>query len=258
MTNPHAPNVSPAQAGSLVPFDLEYPWREPGYPEALMPLLFPSDPWPLAEASGTLFCADDELRRLSQIPGMRRQKYCLGRIRELLGYRMASRHAAGWDALSASIRTMRGPDLPEHVLHLLPPQVASILNGLWSTYHQHLLRELWAEMPEDPSQDWRVLGLCPPFPVPAPAPVPPPPVEPAPDLWMAWTHPTQGSLSPVLLRSMSAPRPLDTLELQHTSGWTQAPTVIECPLALDRPEAEPIIRCLFHRQQGIWGDTARE
>jgi hypothetical protein len=141
-------------------------------------------------------------------------------------------------------------------LHLLPPQVAPILADLWATYQRDLLCELWNQVPEDPSQDWRLTRLCTPFLDPAPAPVPPLPVEPAPDLWLAWTHPSQGNLSPVLLRAVAAPQHLDALEIQHTSGWTQAPTVVECPLALDQPEAEPIIRCLWHRQKGIWGDAA--
>lgn len=186
---------------------------------------------------------------------MRRQSFCRERVQELLGYHLERRHAAGWESLTAKVRAMPAPILPDHVLLMLPPQASTVLADLWSAYQQDFLRELWEQTPEDPRRDWRVLGLCPPFRVPDPAPIPPPPVEPAPDLWLAWTRPHEGVLAPVLLRSVATPRPLDALELQHTSGWTQAPTVIECPVALDHPDAEPVIRCLHHWQRGVWGDT---
>lgn len=261
MSNPnrHAPNANPAQPASLAPFDLEYPWQGLGYPEALMPLLYPSDPWPLAEAAGVLHF-EDELRRASQDADKRRQRHHLERVRELLGHRFYSGHTSGWQALSSAIRMMPAPSLPDHILRPMPVQAASILSDLWSVYRRHLLKELWERVTENPQQDWRLTILYPPFPHPDldPAPVPPSPVEPAPDLWLAWIHPTQGTLAPVLVRSVNAPRPLDTLELTHTSGWTQAQTVVECSLALDRPEAEPIIGCLAHHQQGVWEDTTRE
>jgi len=255
--NPPAPSANPGQAAGLAPFDLARPWMDLGYPEALLPLLFPPDPWALAGASGVLFVADPDLQAASQNPDSRRRSFWLDRVRELLGQRLYSAHSGGWAALSSAIRAMPGPSLQDHLLHLLPPQTAPVLVDLWSLYQRELLRELWDQVPEDPRQDWRVTSLYPPFRAPDPAPVPPPPVEPAPDLWLAWAHPSQGSLAPMLLRAVTAPQPLDALELIHTSGWTQAPTTVECPVALDQPEADPIIRCLHHRQRGIWVDAAR-
>jgi len=256
--NPTAPSVNPAPAG-LASIDPENPWLTPGYPESLMPLLYPEDPWDLAEACGVLHFEGD-LRRWSRDPKTRRQRSYQDRVREVVESRYHAAHWQGWKALSAGVLAMPGPDLPAHVLHLLPPHAASVLGSLWGAYQQDLLREVWDQVPEDPRQDWRLTILYPPFPHRDldPAPVPPLPVEPAPDLWLAWSHPHQGDMVPVLLRSVAAPRPLDALELQHTSGWSQAPTVVECPLALDQAEAEPIIRCLHHRQQGIWGNTAPE
>ena len=250
-----APSANPVEAVNPEPFDLERPWLSLGYPEGLTQLLFPPDPWDLAERCGVLFGAGDEIRAWSVNPAMRQQSFCRERVQELLGYHLERRHAAGWEALSAKVRAMPAPVLPDHVLHMLPPLAPTVLAGLWSAYQQDFLRELWTGTTENPQQDWRVAGLFPPFRVPDPALVPPPPVEPAPDLWLAWTRPHDGVMAPVLLRSVAAPRPLDAPELQHTSGWTQAPTVIECPVALDHPDAVPVIHCLYHWQRGVWGDT---
>jgi hypothetical protein len=246
------------EAESPVPFDPERPWQGLGYPEALMPLLSPEDPWPLAEACGLLHFESD-LRRWSQNPMMRRERSCRAQAWEALDSHLYRRHGSGWKALTSEVQAMPAPSLPPHVLRQMPPQAAEILADLWASYQRNLLRELWEQVPEDPQQDWRLAVLRPPFTDPAPASIPPSPVEPAPDLWLAWSAPHhQESVIPVLLRSVEAPRPLDAPELQHTTGWTQTPTVTGCSLCLDCAEAEPVIRCMYHHQHGVWGDAASQ
>ncbi len=254
--NPTAPNANPVEAESPVPFDPERPWQGLGYPEALMPFLCPEDPWPLAEACALLHFESD-LRRWSENPAMRRQRFCQEQVREALDNHLYRRHSSGWKALSSSIYAMSAPSLPQHVLRQMPPQAAETLADLWTSFKRDLLQALWEQVPEDPQQDWRLAILRPPFQDPDPAPVPPLPVEPAPDLWLGWTTPQESPI-PVLLRSVEAPRPLDAPELQHTTGWTQTPTVTGCSLSLDCAEAEPVIRCMFHHQHGVWGDTGPE
>ena len=191
-------------------------------------------------------------RRLSKAGGLRD---CQAQAWEALDNHLYRRHSSGWKALASAIQTMPAPSLPQHVLRQMPSQAAEILADLWTSFQRNLLRELWEQVPEDPQQDWRLRVLRPPFPDPAPVPVPPLPVEPAPDLWLAWAAPQENPI-PVLMRSMEAPRPLDAPELQHSTGWTQTPTVTGCSLCLDCAEAESVIRCMHHHQQGIWGDTA--
>ena len=188
---------------------------------------------------------------------MRRQRFCQEQVREALDNHLYRRHSSGWKALSSSIYAMSAPSLPQHVLRQMPPQAAETLADLWTSFTRDLLQALWEQVPEDPQQDWRLAILRPPFQDPDPAPVPPLPVEPAPDLWLGWTTPQESPI-PVLLRSVEAPRPLDAPELQHTTGWTQTPTVTGCSLSLDCAEAEPVIRCMFHHQHGVWGDTGPE
>lgn len=255
--NPNAPSANPAQPESPVPFDPERPWQGLGYPEALMPFLSPEDPWPLAEACGLLHFEGD-LRRWSQNPVMRRERSCRKQVWEALDSHLYRRHSSGWEALATAIRAMPAPSLPQHVLRQMPPQAAEILADLWTSFQRDLLRELWEQVPEDPQQDWRLAILRPPFSDPAPASIPPLPVEPAPDLWLAWSAPHHQEMIPVLMRSVEAPRPLDAPELQHSTGWTQTPTVTGCSLCLDCAEAEPVIRCMYHHQKGVWGDAARQ
>lgn len=173
-----------------------------------------------------------------------------------LGYHYDHWHERGWDALTAEIEAMPRPSLPDPMLRLLPPQALELVKELWWSYFTELRGELWARVPEDPSQDWRVLGIMPPFPVPDPAPVPPPQVEPAPDLWLAWSSPSRDVLEPLLIRAVEAPRPLDAPELRHSvTGWSLAPTLTGHSVALDHADADPILRALYHHQGGVWVDT---
>lgn len=249
------PSASPGQDAARD--GLGCPWRST-CPEPLRPWVQPQhpcpDPWSLAQQAGIL-ALDPELRQWSEDPEMRRQSAPLARVREALRQHAERRLGQAWAARSRSLRTLPAPDLPKAVERLLPPQAGQILAEAWTAYLRNLLQAEWDLVPQEPSQDWRLQALLPPFPDPPPATPPDPEVAPGPTVWLAWTSPEAGRVEPLLVIAERAPMAGESLELRHEgSGLLAVPTMVATALSLEQPSTEPLIRALCHHG-GMWEDV---
>ncbi len=247
------PNASPDRDAARATLDC--PWRAT-CPEPLRPWVQPQhpcpDPWTLARQAGIL-AQEPPLRQWSEDPETRRQSEPLTQVREALRNHAERRLGRAWAARSRDLRALTAPDLPKAVARLLPPSAGPILAQAWLECLQDLLRAAW-EQEQDPSQDWRLLALLPPFPDPDPAPIPKPPVAPSPDLWLAWSSPESGRVEPLLMRSERAPMAGECVEVRHEgTGLLLVPTMVAAALSLELPPTVPIIRALHHHG-GLWVD----
>lgn len=248
------PNVSPGPDAARAVQD--WPWRSI-CPEPLRPWVQPQhpcpDPWGLAQQVGIL-AQDPTLRQWSEDPEMRRHSVPLARLREALQSHAERRLGWAWAAWSREVRALPAPSLPKAVERLLPPPAGQILDEAWQECRLDLLRAAW-EQSLDPTQDWRIQALLPPFPDPPPAEIPEPPVAPGPTVWLAWTSPEPGRLEPLLVLAEKAPLAGECLELRHEdSGLLVVATMVGTALSLEMPDTVPIIRALHHRG-GSWEDV---
>ena len=249
------PSANPGQDAARAA--LGFPWRAT-CSEALRPWVQPQhpcpNPWDLAQQAGIL-ALDLELRQWSEDPEMRRHSAPLARVRETLQNHSESRLGMAWAARSRNLRALPAPSLPKAVERLLPPQAGQILAEAWTAYLQDLLQAEWDLVPQDPSQDWRLQALLPPFSDPPPATPSDPEVAPGPTVWLAWTSPEPGRVEPLLVVAERAPMAGESLELRHGgSGLLVVPTMVATALSLETPSTEPIIRALCHHG-GMWEDV---
>lgn len=234
----------------------DWPWRSI-CPEPLRPWVQPQhpcpDPWSLARQVGIL-AQESPLRQWSEDPEMRRQSEPLKQVREALQNHAERRLGRAWAARSREVRSMPAPSLPKAVERLLPPPAGQVLAEAWQECCLDLLWAAW-EQSLDPTQDWRIQALLPPFPDPPPAEIPDPPVAPGPTVWLAWTSPEPGRLEPLLVIAERAPMGGECLELRHEdSGLLVVATMVGTALSLEMPDTVPIIWALHHRG-GSWEDV---
>jgi len=253
-TAARVPSASPGPDAARAVRD--WPWRST-CPDALRPWVQPQhpcpDPWTLAQQAGILV-QDPDLLRWSKDPEMRGQSEPLRQAREALQQHAERRLGWAWAVRSRDLRALPGPSLPQAVERLLPPPAGQILIEAWQECLQDLLRAAW-EQPQDPTQDWRLQALVPPFPDPPPAEIPDPPVAPGPTVWLAWASPEPGRVEPLLVRAERAPMGGECLELRHEgSGLLVVPTMVGAALSLEMPATTPIIRAMSHHS-GSWEDV---
>jgi len=232
-------------------FQRQRPWEHLAYPKALLPWVYPEDPWELLLASNALLGASAEVQKGVGDPCYRRR--FLADAWERVGNLLDRRHSLGWMQFGRQIEAMTGPALPEPVRRLLPSSAPQVLEDLWEAYRVGVIRQAWEQVPPDPRGDWRVRSLFPPFPDPEAAEVPSAPVEPDGDLWLTWSEPEAGRLEPLLVCLGAMPHPGESYEFRHSeSGWSLGATLTGHPLALDYSDADPLLRALWHHQEGVW------